>query len=105
MQTENAAGRKTENPRHHAGHIERHLDAQLALMTEGMREAFARAAAVPENYEDYGEARTSEFGNATRLARTSAELVLALAKLNGQFSHDINVRHHSRDVTPPPPES
>lgn len=74
-------------------------------MTEGMREAFARAAAVPENHEDCGEARTSEFGNATRLAGTSAELVLALAKLNGQFSHDINVRHHGRDATPPPSES
>jgi hypothetical protein len=107
MQNENAAGRKTEypRPRHHAGQIELHLDAPLALMTEGMREAFARAAAIPETYEDSGRAREREFGNGTTLAKTSAERVLALAKLNGQFSHDINVRHHGRVVTPPPSES
>ena len=92
MTQEAAAGRKTDlSPR--AGGIEQRLDEQLALMTEGMRDALSRAAQIPMDYDGHGHNRSSEFQNAIAIARTSSELVLALAKLNGQFNHAISVRH------------
>ena len=94
MTNENAAGRKTERA---ASGIENTVDRQLALMTDGMRDALTRAGAIPLGYDDRGIARAAEFHSAVLIAKSSAQLVLALAKLNGQFNHDINVRH----VAPP----
>ena len=80
--------------------IESRLDAQLALLTDGIRDALARAAEVPLDYDGHGHTRSNEFSNAVNMAKTSGELVLAMAKLNGRFNHDINVR---RLADPPPP--
>jgi hypothetical protein len=81
--------------------IESHLDAQLALLTDGIRDALARAATSEDDPSILLHTRSSEFANAINLAKTSGELVLAMAKLNGRFNHDINVRRVSAD--PPPP--
>ena len=106
MTDPNAAGRKTEpmRPRFAAGLIEARLEAQLDILTEGMRDALKRATTIPFDYDETGRLRGAEFDNAINVAKTSASLVLALAKLNGQFNHDINVRHLPADP-PPRPEA
>ncbi|MEI9990254.1 MAG: hypothetical protein WDM86_09465 [Rhizomicrobium sp.] len=91
-------------PRFAAGIIEARLEAQLDILTEGMRDALKRANTIPLNYDENGFLRRAEFENAINVAKTSAGLVLALAKLNGRFNHDINVRRVADDP-PPPPES
>ena len=102
MSDPNAAGRKTDKPQPLArGYIETELAQQLALMTEGMREAFDRARSAEDDPSILHNPRSGEIQNAIALARTSAKVVQAMAKLNGRFHHDINVR---RDP-PPPPES
>jgi len=99
MSDPNAAGRKTDKrPPGAEGYIESELAQQLALMTEGMREAFDRARGEQDDPSILHNPRSREIQNAIALARTSAKVVLAMAKLNGRFHHDINVR---RD--PPPP--
>jgi hypothetical protein len=105
MTDPNPAGRKTDEtrPRFAAGLIETRLEAQLDILTEGMRDALKRANTIPLDYDENGFLRKAEFENAINVAKTSAGLVLALAKLNGQFNHDINVRHLAAQ-TPPPPE-
>ncbi|MEJ0027530.1 MAG: hypothetical protein WDN01_16010 [Rhizomicrobium sp.] len=104
MTDPNAAGRKTDEPkpRFAAGLIEARLEAQLDILTEGMRDALKRANTIPLDYDENGFLRKAEFENAINVAKTSASLVLALAKLNGQFNHDINVRHVAADPPPPP---
>jgi len=84
------------------GSIAAQLDAQLALLTDGMRDALTRAATIPMDYDGYGHTRSAEFSNAINLAKTSGDLVLAMAKLNGRFNHDINVRRLNGDPPPPP---
>ncbi len=104
MTDRKAAEPKTEEPRPRfaAGLIEARLEAQLDILTEGMRDALKRANTIPLDYDEHGFLRKAEFENAVNVAKTSASLVLALAKLNGQFNHDINVRHVAADPPPPP---
>ncbi len=104
MSDPSAAGRKTDDtrPRFAAGLIETRLEAQLDLLTEGLRDALARADRLSREHDEHGHVRRSEFDNAINVAKTSAKLVLALARLNGQFNHDINVRHVAGDPPPPP---
>ncbi len=85
------------------GSIEARIDEQLQLLTEGMRDALQGAGRITADYDQYGHCRTAEFNNAIAIAKTSAEIVLALAKLNGRFHHDINVRRLTADGAPPPP--
>ncbi|HJW42142.1 MAG TPA: hypothetical protein VJ476_13085 [Rhizomicrobium sp.] len=99
MTQADAAGRKTES---RPSSIEGRLDEQLALLTDGMRDALTRAGQITLEYDEYGNRRGSEFGHAIAIAKTSADIVLALAKLSGQFNHDINVRHVAADTPPPP---
>ena len=102
MSQQDAAGRKTENPPPRAAGIGTRLELQLEIMTEGMRDALKRANTIPLDYDSNGFLRKAEFDNAINVAKTSASLVLALAKLNGQFNHDINVRRIASDPPPPP---
>ena len=103
MTQADAAGRKTDNTAPRPRGIETRLDTQLEILTEGLRAALKRADSIPLDYDQGGYLRKAEFDNAIAVAKTSASLVLALAKLNGQFNHDINVRHVATD--PPPPKS
>ncbi len=94
MNQSHAAGRKTENfdrSRSQSGMLERHIDDQLAVMTEAMRECLGHAKELAVLDDGYGHRRAAEFGNAVSLSRSSAKLLLALAKIRGQFNHNINV--------------
>jgi hypothetical protein len=96
MTQESAAGRKTDiatqvQSMRPQGRIENHLDEQLALMTEAMRGALARADTATRDDDMYGHFRSGEVGYAVRFAKTSAKLIQALAKLNGEFNHNVRV--------------
>ncbi|MDE1939858.1 MAG: hypothetical protein KGI68_12625 [Alphaproteobacteria bacterium] len=101
MNQSHAGGRKTQNspvlnqPRYHAGLLERHVDDQLATMTAAMKHTFERLEAAPK--EEFGTLRSIETNNAISLAKASAKLVLAVAKMRGEFHHNVNVRRGGFD--------
>lgn len=105
MSQSHAAGRKTEDPnrsRTQNGMLERHIDDQLAVMTEAMRECLGHAKELASLDDQYGHRRASEFGNAVSLSKSSAKLLLALAKIRGQFNHNINVTRAGSAKMPEP---
>lgn len=67
------------------------VEAQLAALTDGMRAAFARAADVDPQKDEFGHARNNHIETAVHIAKSSAKLVLAAAKARGRFKHDISV--------------
>jgi hypothetical protein len=89
MSENHAAGRKTE-PRGQ-GRTETQVDAQIAALSEHIVHALAQAKAIPAADDPYGHARAAEVDTAMKLAKTTAKLVQALAKLKGEFRSEINV--------------
>jgi hypothetical protein len=94
MNDGNAAGRKTEQPASRlapSGPLENYVEAQLAVLTEGLRAAFARAAAVEPQRDEYGHVCGNHISDAVSIAKSSAKLLLAAAKVRGRFQHNISV--------------
>lgn len=95
MSYSHAAGRKTENPapRHAPGGTLEHLvETQLAALTDGLTAAFARAAAVEARADEFGHVRSNHISDAVGIAKSSAALLRAVAKVRGgKFDHNIKV--------------
>lgn len=72
--------------------LERRVAAQLAALTEAVRAAFARAAAVTIATDQTGRRHSAEIAGALRLVRASAKLATAFARLRG-FRYTVNVTH------------
>ena len=71
--------------------IEHHIDAQLAEMTAAMKNAYAFAAEITHEGDQYIHGRSREFSNAAVIATKTAEILQAYAKMRG-LKQDINVR-------------
>ena len=68
------------------------LEAELELCQEQAKKALARAEAVDPRLDEYGHAATNANADALRFLRMSAKLALALGKLKGEHTNNINVR-------------
>jgi hypothetical protein len=97
-----AGGRKTHDAVLHpvpGGVLERHIDAQLAALTKGMQAAFACAADFDARSDEYVHVRSSHVANAVSIAKSSAALLFAAAKMRASFQHNITV---TRTAEPAP---
>lgn len=65
------------------------LEAQLALMTAAIARCFEQADAP--DHTEFRTQRRDEIENAVRLLSLSGNIGQALAKLKGEFHHQINV--------------
>ncbi len=68
---------------------QKELETQLAMITKALASCFAQAEAPDRTI--YGTQRRDEFGFAERLLALSAALGQALARLKGEFHHEISV--------------
>lgn len=68
------------------------LEANLQICQDEARKALARAAAVNPALDEHGLAATNANSDALRFLRMSTKLALALAKLKGEHTNNINVR-------------
>ncbi len=98
MNAENAAGRKTDRFERAARRYEAQLETQLELLTGAMRGSVTRADAVTDETDEYGHCRDSHIGHAVKIGAVSAQIVTALGKLAGEFSHNINVTRAAEAV-------
>ena len=80
------------------------LEANLEICQEQARKALARAEAVDPRRDEYGLAATNANADALRFLRMSAKLGLALAKLKGEHTNNINVRKTETVERAPAPE-
>lgn len=71
------------------------LETQMQLCLDETRKALARAEAVDPQADAYGHGSANEYAHAMRFLKMSAKLGLALSKLNGV--HTINV--NKREIT------
>jgi hypothetical protein len=98
MKVENAAGRKTDRFERASRRYQEQLETQLELLTGVMRGSAARADAVDDGEDEYGHRRDSHIGQAVRIGAVSAQIVVALSKLGGEFNHNINVKHAEKEM-------
>ena len=80
------------------------LEANLEICQEQARKALARAEAVDPRLDEYGHAATNANADALRFLRMSAKLGLALAKLRGEHTNNINVRKTETVEQAAPPQ-
>ncbi len=81
------------------------IERQFAMLTDGMQASFGRAEQFPLDYGDHGHTREREFDIAIRLSKSTAELLLAMAKVRGEFSHNYNIQRGNAAPPPPPSDS
>ena len=79
------------------------LESELELCQEQARIALARAAAVDPATDEYGQAATNANADALRFLKMSTKIGLALAKLKGEHTNNINVRRTEIVEQPPAP--
>jgi hypothetical protein len=72
------------------------LEDTLAEVRQAVSDCFAAAREIPPEADEYGHHRAREFENATGLLKMGAELGCALARVRGEFNHNIRV---TRDET------
>jgi hypothetical protein len=97
MMKRDAAGR-------HNGMIESFVEKELFVFSEYVKHALQNATALSGDANDpYGHRRSSEVGDAVRLAKSSAELCVALAKLRGETTHRAIVLKSEPVREEPPP--
>lgn len=94
MNQSNAGGRTTQNT---LGLLALHLDRQLGRLSEALDEALDKAGRIPRAQDEYGHHRAGEIGHAMQIAKASAKLIGALAKIDREFRHNILV---SREELP-----
>lgn len=97
MNGENAAGQKTDRFERAARRYEEQLEAQLALLTDAMRGSVTRADNI-DGDDEYGHRRNNHIGEAVKIGAVSAQMVIALGKLAGEFNHNINVKRANEDA-------
>ena len=76
------------------------LEAELAEALKGIADCFAVTKKVSFERDEYGHRRAREIENAVTLLRVSGELGIAIAKIKGEYNHNINVLHG--EIWPPP---
>jgi hypothetical protein len=76
------------------------LEAELAETLKGVTDCFAVTQKIDFVRDEYGHRRAREIENAVTLLRVSGELGLAIAKIKGEYNHNINVLHG--EIWPPP---
>jgi hypothetical protein len=76
------------------------LEAELAVILKGVTDCFEVTNKVDFVRDEYGHRRAREIENAVTLLKVSAELGLAIAKIKGEYNHNINVLHG--EIWPPP---
>ena len=76
------------------------LEAELAETLKGITDCFAVTHKIDFVRDEYGHRRAREIENAVTLLRVSGELGLAIAKIKGEYNHNINVLHG--EIWPPP---
>ncbi|HEY0282485.1 MAG TPA: hypothetical protein VGC27_07670 [Rhizomicrobium sp.] len=76
------------------------LEAELAETLKGVTDCFAVTHKIDFNRDEYGHRRAREIENAVTLLKVSAEVGLAIAKIKGEYNHNINVLHG--EIWPPP---
>ena len=79
------------------------LEAELAEALKGVTDCFAVTQKIDFGRDEYGHRRAREIENAVTLLRVSGELGLAIAKIKGEYNHNINVLHG--EIGPPPRRS
>jgi len=76
------------------------LEAELAVTVQAVTDCFEVTKKVDFVRDEYGHRRAREIENAVTLLRVSGELGLAIAKIRGEYNHNINVLHG--EIWPPP---
>jgi len=79
------------------------LEAELAEALKGVSDCWEVAHKIDFARDEYGHRRAREIENAVTLLRVSGELGLAIAKIKGEYNHNINVLHG--EIWPPPRRS
>ena len=67
------------------------LEETLGEVNAAVADCFAQARDYTPENDEFGHRRTREIQDAATLLKMCAELGLAIAKINGQFHHDITV--------------
>ena len=76
------------------------LEAELAVILTAVTDCFEVTKKVDFVRDEYGHRRAREIENAVTLLKVSGELGLAIAKIKGEYNHNINVLHG--EIWPPP---
>ena len=76
------------------------LEAELAETLKGVTDCFAVTHKIDFVRDEYGHRRAREIENAVTLLKVSAEVGLAIAKIKGEYNHNIYVLHG--EIWPPP---
>ena len=76
------------------------LEAELAETLKAVCDCFTVTRSVELARDEYGHRRARELENAVSLLKASAELGLTIAKIKGEYNHNINVLHG--EIWPPP---
>ena len=79
------------------------LEAELAEALKGISDCLETTHKIDFARDEYGHRRAREIENAVTLLRVSGELGLAIAKIKGEYNHNINVLHG--EIWPPPRRS
>lgn len=76
------------------------LEAELGETLKAVSESFDELRNAQLSKDEYGYKRSSAVSDAVRLLQVSAELGVAIAKIKGQYNHNINVLRG--EIWPPP---
>lgn len=76
------------------------LEAELAETLQAIKDSFEDARALDRRVDEFGHRRSSVVNDAVKLLTVSAEIGLAIAKIKGEYNHNINVLHG--EIWPPP---
>ncbi|HEY2068646.1 MAG TPA: hypothetical protein VGG48_03750 [Rhizomicrobium sp.] len=79
-------------PRRSGGRIEQELEAQIAAFTAQIASTLEAVNAIAPDEDETGQAKLREMTHAIAMAKMSAQLATAVAKLKGQYQHAITVR-------------
>jgi|WetSurMetagenome_2_1015567.scaffolds.fasta_scaffold285670_2 hypothetical protein len=76
------------------------LEAELGETLNALSECFTLSRGFDPGGDQYGHRHAREIENAVSLLKASARLGLTIAKLKGEYNHNINVLHG--EIWPPP---
>lgn len=76
------------------------LEAELGETLKAVTDCFAFSRSIDREADEYGHRRAREITNAVELLKVSAGIGLAIAKINGDTNHNINVLRG--EIWPPP---
>jgi len=76
------------------------LEAELSETLKAVSESFEAARGTTRQNDEYGHYRSSMVADAVKLLSVSADIGLAIAKIKGDYNHNINVLRG--EIWPPP---